>query len=269
METCYRHPDRETGVACSNCARPICPDCMTPTPVGMRCPECAKQRTNVKNMAAVEEPRLAYALIGINVALAIGSFLSGASATGGSFGGSLIREGGVAGPLVADGELWRLLTAGFLHAGLFHLLFNMYALYILGGMLEPSVGRLRFALIYFVSLLGGSFGAILLSPNSLTVGASGAIFGLMGAAVVIMRQRGLSIADSGIGVFLGLNLLITFAVPGISIGGHLGGLVAGALTGFVLYELPQRARGLPAAAPTVLAALLGAVVVAGSIAIAA
>jgi membrane associated rhomboid family serine protease len=218
--------------------------------------------------STVTEPTLTYILIGICVLLQLGSTLSGAGAASGGIGGSsLTRDFGLFGPAVANGEVYRLVTSGFLHGGLFHLLFNMYALYILGGLLEPAVGRLRFGLIYFVSLLGGSLGALLLNPNSLTVGASGAIFGLMGAALVIMRSRGISVMESGIGVFLGLNLLITFAVPGISIGGHLGGLAAGAIAGLVLYELPQRVRSLPAMAPTLLAGAIGVLTVVASLAV--
>ena len=110
-----------------------------------------------------------------------------------------------------------------------HLLFNMFGLYILGGLLEPAIGRLRFGIIYFVSLLAGSFGALLLEPTAPTVGASGAIFGLMGAAVVVMRNRGINPMESGIGLWIGLNLLITFTIPNISIGGHIGGLIGGAV----------------------------------------
>jgi membrane associated rhomboid family serine protease len=235
----------------------------------MRCPECSRQRTKVKAMAAAtNEPTLTYILIGICVVLQLGSIFSGAGAGGGGLGGStLVRDGGLYAQAVANGEVYRLVTAGFLHAGLLHLAFNMYALYILGSLLEPAVGRLRFGLIYFVSLLGGSLGALLVSPNSLTVGASGAIFGLMGAALVIMRSRGIGVMESGIGVFLALNLLITFAVPGISIGGHLGGLAAGAICGLVLYELPHRVRQLPALAPTLLAGAIGVATVVASLAV--
>src|ERR671916_991171 len=241
MEVCYRHPNRETGVRCSNCERPICPDCMTSTSVGMRCPECARQRTKVKTMRTVETPTLTYILIGICVALAFGSMLSGGDSVGGD-NGSLIRDFALSRFTVGEGEVWRLVTAGFLHAGLLHLLFNMYALYILGSMLEPGIGRLRFGLIYFVSLLTGSFGALLLQPTGYTVGASGAIFGLMGAAVVIMRNRGIDPMESGLGLWIGLNLLITFTTPGISIGGHIGGLLGGALAALVLFDLRDRVR---------------------------
>lgn len=270
MDVCYRHPNRETGVSCSSCGRPICPDCMTPTSVGMRCPDCAGQRTQVRTARSLQaEPSLTYMLIGLNVLVFLGGMFSGASASGGSFGGSsLIADGAVSRPTVAGGEWYRLLTAGFLHAGLFHLLFNMFALWILGGLLEPAIGRLRFALIYFVSLLAGSFGALLVEPTAPTVGASGAIFGLMGAAVVVMRNRGMNPMESGLGMWIGLNLLITFAVPGISIGGHIGGLVGGALAALVLFELGDRIRGLPPAVPAAIVAALGVVSVLGSVAVA-
>ena len=269
MEACYRHPNRETGVRCSNCERPICPDCMTTTPVGMRCPECARQRTSVHTIrSSTGEPALTYLLIGLNVLVGLGAVLGGASASGGSIGGSrLIAEGAVSSFTIEQGEYWRLLTAGFLHAGFFHLFFNMFSLYILGGMLEPAIGRLRFALIYFVSLLAGSFGALLVEPDSLTVGASGAIFGLMGAAVIVMRNRGISLMESGLGIWIGLNLLITFTVPNISIGGHIGGLVGGGLAALILFDLRDSVR-LPDAAPALLCAGLGAAAVVGSIVVA-
>jgi membrane associated rhomboid family serine protease len=270
METCYRHPNRETGVRCSNCERPICTDCMTATPVGMRCPECARQRQRVGTVrSTTDEPVLTYVLIGINVAVALGALLGGASATGGGgLGGStLLEEGSVSRATIADGEYYRLLTAGFLHAGFFHLLFNMLSLYILGAILEPAVGRLRFALIYFVSLLAGSFGALLVEPNSPTVGASGAIFGLMAAAAIVMRSRGMSIMESGLGIWIVLNLVITFTVPNISIGGHVGGLIGGAVAALVLFDLGDRVR-LPDAVPAALCAGLGALAVAGSIVVA-
>ena len=269
MQTCYRHPNRETGVSCSNCGRPICPDCMTSTPVGMRCPECARDRTRVKTMRGVEEPVLTYVLIGVNVAVALGALLSGNSATGGGgLGSSLLADGSVSRAAVDGGDYWRILTAGFLHTGMLHLFFNMFGLYILGGMLEPAIGRLRFGVIYFVSLLGGSFGALLLEPTAPTVGASGAIFGLMGAAVVIMRNRGIDPMESGLGLWIGLNLLITFTIPNISIGGHIGGLVAGALAAVLMVEVRDRVR-LPAIVPTLLAGALGVAAVVGSIAVSA
>jgi membrane associated rhomboid family serine protease len=270
METCYRHPDRETGVACSNCGRPICPDCMTSTSVGMRCPECARDRTKVKGISrSSDDPVLTYILIGINVAVALGGFLSGGDAAGGGIGSSsLLNDGSVSRFTIEQGEYWRLITAGFLHAGFLHLAFNMFSLWILGGILEPAVGRLRFGLIYFVSLLAGSFGALLLEPTAPTVGASGAIFGLMGAAVVVLRHAGINPLQSGLGFWLGLNLLFTFTAANISIGGHLGGLVGGTLAALFLYDLRDRLR-VPALVANGLTVALGAVAVAGAIAVSA
>jgi membrane associated rhomboid family serine protease len=264
MEVCYRHPKRETGVHCSNCGRPICPDCMTTTPVGMRCPECARQSTRVRTMrSTTEEPTLTYVLIGINVLAGIGSLLGG----GGATSSSLTQDGGLSQHFIADGEYYRLITAGFLHAGLFHLLTNMLSLWILGSIIEPAVGHWRFGLIYFVSLLCGSFGALLLSPDELTVGASGAIFGLLSAAAVVAWNRGFSLMESGLGIWIGLNLLITFTVPNISVGGHVGGLIGGAVTALLLVELGDRIR-MPDYVPALLCGALGAAAVIGSIALA-
>ena len=267
MQVCYRHPDRETGVSCSSCGRPICTDCMTPTPVGMRCPECARQRTRVRHVgAAVEAPVVTYVLIGINIAVALASLASGGAGTTGLGTDAIHRNGELSRATIAHGDFWRLVTSGFIHAGLLHLLFNMFALFILGSLLEPVVGRLRFALIYAVSLLCGSFGALLLEPNAPVVGASGAIFGILAAAIVVLRARGISPMQSGLGFWLLLNLLFTFTTHGISIGGHLGGLAGGALAAIVLYEVAPRLR-LPNPAPAIATVLLGAVAVAGSIAI--
>ena len=240
---------------------------MTSTSVGMRCPECARQKVKVKTMASVEQPTLTYILIGICVALALGTLMSGGDTVGGD-SGSVIEDFALSRATVGDGEVWRLVSAGFLHAGLLHLFFNMYSLYILGSMLEPAVGRVRFALIYFVSLLSGSFGALLLQEIGYTVGASGAIFGLMGAAVVIMRNRGINPMESGLGLWIGLNLLITFTIPGISIGGHIGGLLGGALVAAILYDGVERLR-IPATAATFIAGAIGVVSVAGALAVSA
>jgi membrane associated rhomboid family serine protease len=231
-QTCYRHPNRETAVSCSNCGRPICPDCMTPSPVGMRCPECSRQRTKV--VRGVGEASLAaaapatLALIAINVAV----FLAEVAGGGGGLtphSSSLIFNFGLFGPSVAEGEWYRLLTSGFLHANLFHIGFNMFALYFLGRILEPGIGTPRFLAVYFVSLFAGSLGAMLLSPDNLTIGASGAIFGIFGATFVIARHRGIAGLASSIGIILVLNLVFTLGRPEISIGGHLGGLVGGVL----------------------------------------
>jgi len=230
-QTCYRHPNRETGVSCSNCGRPICPDCMTPTPVGMRCPECARQRTKVTR-GAVGPSRYdapaTFVLIAINVAAYLAEIAGGG---GGLSPGSssILLHFGLYGPYVAEGEWYRLLTSGFLHASVIHIGFNMFALYFLGRLLEPGIGTPRFVALYFASLFAGSLGATLLSPDSLTIGASGAVFGIFGATFVIARHRRVDNLAASIGVVLLLNLAITFGNPEISIGGHLGGLVGGVL----------------------------------------
>jgi membrane associated rhomboid family serine protease len=203
---------------------------MTPTPVGMRCPECARQRTRVTRGAATPgtgDAPATYVLIALNVVAYLAEIASGSGGLSGT-NGSVIGDFALQGSAVADGEWYRLLTGGFLHAGLLHLGFNMFALYILGRMLEPSIGTPRFVALYFASLFAGSFGAILLSsPHDLTVGASGAIFGLFGAAFVIARGRRLDTVASELGFILVINLALTFGISGISIGGHLGGLAGG------------------------------------------
>jgi membrane associated rhomboid family serine protease len=244
---------------------------MTPTSVGMRCPECSRQRTRVvRTGGAVVQPTLTYILIGINVAVALGGILSGGSAGGGGgFGSSeLLSDGSVSRFTIDQGDYWRLITAGFLHVGFIHLAFNMFALYVLGELLEPAIGHLRFGLIYFASLLAGSFGALLLEPTGPTVGASGAVFGLMGAAFIVMRNRGINPMESGLGIWIGLNLLITFTIPNISIGGHIGGLIGGALAALLLFDVRDRMR-LPEIVPAVLVGVLGAAAVVGSIAVSA
>jgi len=210
---------------------------MTPTPVGMRCPECARQKTRVTRGVG-EASLLGSApataiLIGLNV---LAYFAEIATGGGGLSPGnsSVIVDFGLFGPFVAEGEWYRLLTSGFLHAGLLHIGFNMFALFFLGRILEPGIGTARFVAIYFASLFAGSFGAVLLSPDSLTIGASGAIFGIFGATFVIARNRGVDALASSIGIILLLNLAFTFGNAEISIGGHLGGLVAGVLCAFVI-----------------------------------
>jgi membrane associated rhomboid family serine protease len=229
-QTCYRHPDRETGVSCSSCGRPICPSCMTPTPVGMRCPECASDRTRVTTgvgaFAGTSAPAT-LVLIGINVLaylIEIGGGSGGLTTTG----GSVLVDFGLQGAAVADGQWYRLLTGAFLHAGLIHIGFNMFLLFILGRILEPAIGTPRFLFLYFASLFAGSFGALALTgPLEITVGASGAVFGVLGATVLIARGRGFNEIAGQLGFLLLINLALTFGAARISVGGHLGGLAAG------------------------------------------
>jgi membrane associated rhomboid family serine protease len=210
---------------------------MTPTPVGMRCPECMRQRTRVTTGAAFggsAQAPATFVLIGINVAIYLAEIASGAGGVNGP-GATLINHYGLLGTSVAGGEWYRLLTGAFLHAALFHIGFNMFALYFLGRMLEPAIGTTRFVFLYMASLFAGAFGALLLSgPNQVTIGASGAIFGIFGAAFVIARGRGLDSIARTIGVILLFNLAFSFSDPNISLGGHLGGLVAGVVCAFAI-----------------------------------
>lgn len=165
------------------------------------------------------------------------------------------------GPAVNNGDWYRLVSSGFVHYGLLHIGFNMLLLYQLGLLLEPALGRFRFVLLYFAALLAGSFGALLLSPTVLSAGASGAVFGLFGAAAVGLRQRGVKVMQTGVGALLVINLILTFAVPGISIGAHLGGLVGGAVAGWFMLHPARRAK----LEGTVVTVLVLAVSVVGSL----
>jgi membrane associated rhomboid family serine protease len=224
---------------------------MTPTPVGMRCPECARDRTRVKTIrSAASAPTVTQALIAINVIVffaetATGTSLGGASALS---PGTLFQKGALYGPYISQShEYWRLVTAGFLHDGILHILFNMVFLWFMGQMLEPAIGRLNFAVVYFVSLLAGSAGALVFQPLGLTIGASGACFGVLGALIVVAHYRGLSIWQSGLGLTLIINVVFSLSVAGISIGGHLGGVIGGAICGWLIVNVGER-RNLPAAA---------------------
>lgn len=263
-ETCYRHPDRETRVSCSNCGKPICPECMTPTPVGMRCPECSRQRTKVVvNPTGTPGQFSAFpvtmALVAINVIVYL------VEVTAGSGGlenpsGRIVVDYGLYGPFVNEGEWYRLVTSGFLHASLFpHLFFNMLLLFLLGRLLEPTLGSVRFLGIYLASLLAGSFGALILDPNTLSLGASGAVFGIFGAGFVLARRRGLDALAGQIGFLIVINLVFTLADPGISVGAHLGGLVGGLICIFAVVE-GERGRLGPNRLPVELA-LMAAVAV--------
>ena len=209
---------------------------MTPTPVGMRCPECARQRTRVTR-GAVGPGRADAPATFVLIALNVAAYLAEIGGGGGGLspgGSSILFDFGLYGPYVAEGEWYRLLTSGFLHGSLIHIGFNMFALFWLGRLLEPAIGTPRFVALYFVSLFAGSFGALLLSPDSLTIGASGAVFGIFGATFVIARNRGVDGLAASIGVVLLLNLAITFGNPEISIGGHLGGLAGGLLCALIV-----------------------------------
>jgi membrane associated rhomboid family serine protease len=244
MAVCYRHPNRETGVSCSSCGRPICPDCMTPTPVGMRCPECSRERTKVKTIrSGPTAPVVTQALIALNVLVFIAETAAGASLSGGGVAGEVYNKGALFGPLIVhQHEYWRIVTSGFLHDGFLHIVFNMFFLYIMGGQLEPVIGHVNFAAVYFVSLIAGSFGALLFQPNIPTVGASGACFGVLGALIVIAYYRRIPIWQSGLGALLLINIVFSLSVRNISIGGHLGGLVGGMIAGWLFVQVAERRR---------------------------
>jgi membrane associated rhomboid family serine protease len=241
---CYRHPDRETGVSCSECGRGICPDCMTFGPVGIRCPDHAgkargpaKVVQGVRRRSAARPGIVTTSLIAINVGIYLLQLAGGAPINANR--GWIYEHGALYGPLVASGDWYRLITAAFLHYGPIHLGLNMLALWWIGRPLEDYLGPLRYLLLYLVAGLAGSAGALIMNPTAVTVGASGAIFGILGAAIVLERQRIYVLGGSAI-TLLVVNLAFTFAVPGISIGGHLGGLAGGAL---VILALSQFGKG--------------------------
>ncbi len=243
---CYRHPDRETGLSCSECGRPICYECMTPAPVGIRCPDHSGKAQGIQKVTRAAERavtgvggrRMNAVTIGLivaNVAVAVVELASGSNAsfTNNSIfeNGSLFASGYVnsAGqPLgVAHGQWYRMFTAMFLHASFFHLAVNMYSLYFVGTIMEQVIGRWRFLLLYLASGLAGSAGALVLSPLTPTVGASGAIFGVLGGLFILERRRHIATGGQVAGLIV-LNLVITFAFAGsISVGGHVGGLIGG------------------------------------------
>jgi membrane associated rhomboid family serine protease len=245
---------------------------MTQASVGFHCPECSRsgsqQVVTGRTLFQTEKPVVTLALIAINVAV----FLAGAAQAGSdllSNASPFANDYGMVGSLqiphlfgppefigVAHGQWYRLVTAGFLHVGLWHIALNMLALWFLGSQLEPLVGRVKFAVVYMSSLLAGSLGVMIVSPHEITVGASGAIFGLLGFAIAYQRSRGINIWQSGLGMILVLNLVFTFGVSGISIGGHVGGLIGGYLCGLILYELTPRMRTHPAV-PTLLCGAVG------------
>src|SRR6266567_2125932 len=245
-QTCYRHPDRVTGLSCSECGRPICTECMTMAPVGIRCPEHSGKPQGVQRVSRGVQraafqgtgAKVTKALVAMNVAVYVAELATGGGVNG---TGSTIYEKGVLiagrardsdGHLVgvAQGQYWRLLTAAFLHYGPLHLLLNMVALYWFGSLLEQRIGSGRYLLLYLVSGLAGSAGALLWSNGFLTptVGASGAIFGILGAGLVLERQRDYVFGGSALGVIV-INFVFTFSISGISKGGHIGGLVGGIL----------------------------------------
>ncbi len=262
MVTCYRHPDRRAGVSCQRCNRPICPSCMVQASVGFHCPECAQRGAQqvVTPDSLTKRPIVTIVLIAVNVVAFVAqvatststaNLLNSSNLSGGvSEQGWLVATGDAVRGAgfewvptvgVAAGEWWRIVTSGFLHGGLIHLAMNMVVLWIIGSQLEPALGRARYLALYVTGLVAGAFGVLLISPQSVTVGASGAVFALFGAAFAFQRSRGINPMTSGLGGLLVLNLVISF-LPGISFGGHLGGFVGGLLAGWLIFDLDKRIK---------------------------
>lgn len=245
VPNCVRHPDRPTGRSCTRCGRPACGDCLIQADVGSKCLDCVRRdrpsaRTRVTYWNAAQPLLVTKVLIAINAIVFVFTNVGGINlGGGGELSENTINLGLYKGFLYND-EWYRLVTAGFVHFGLFHIGMNMFLLWQLGSLLEREIGRVPYALAYMASLVAGSTGALIASPWALSGGASGAVFGLMGLAVVGMRQRGINPFQTGLGMTLLINLLITVTIPGISIGGHIGGLIGGAACGAVL--IPPRGR---------------------------
>jgi membrane associated rhomboid family serine protease len=269
--TCYRHANQETAVTCSACGRPICPDCMVFAAVGIKCPECGGRATGAKKTAqrigsAAGQGTGAIVtktLIGVNVAIFLVQIAQANEVRG--VDGQLFENGALFGPFVADGDWWRLVTSAFLHASPIHLLFNMLMLWWFGTPLETLLGRGRFLGIYFVSILAGSAGALLVSPASAVVGASGAVFGILGAGLVLERNRIMVFGGSAL-LVVAFNVVLSFVISYVSLGGHLGGLAGGAAAMLVLTQFGRRHALYGRADATTVAGLVGVAVISVAIA---
>lgn len=249
QQTCSWHPDRPTALSCSRCGRSACPDCLRSAPVGQHCVECvAREAATVRVGTAApvatdgahRTPVVTYSLIAVNVVVFALCMWQGA----GVVGASALMEWGVLstgfGPLFrpeVDFEYWRLLTSGFLHWSVPHIALNMISLYIIGRDLERAFGPLRYGTIYLASLLGGSAAVLLLQKGFVaTAGASGAVYGLMGALLIVVLR--LKLSATSVLVVIGLNVVMSVTIPGISIWAHLGGLLFGALGALAVLWLP-------------------------------
>ena len=256
---CPRHPDRVSYVRCQRCGRPTCPECQRPAAVGIQCVDCVREGQKSMRMprtqfgaqvTADRRPVVTIAIIVICAAVWLMQMVSP----------QVTRELAFV-PALGASEPWRFLTAAFAHSPgqVLHILFNMFALWQIGQYLEPMLGRLRFAILYLVSAFGGSVGYLLLaSPPALpltqegldqsnwlvpVVGASGAVFGLFGALLVLNRHLGRS-SSAMFGV-LAVNAVLGFVVPGIAWQAHLGGLVTGVvLASVITATAPQGRRRL-------------------------
>ena len=258
VTTCYRHPKRRAGVSCQRCDRPICPDCMVQASVGFHCPECTK--TAAKNSPVITarsfevQPIVTQVLIALNVAAFLAVLATGGSVIDGggrlsdsttliSFNSYALHPT-MAHDGVAGGEWYRLVTSGFLHYGIIHLGLNMVVLWLVGAQLEKAIGHARYVALYFVALLAGSFAVLMFSPDVAAAGASGAIFGLLGAMFAYQRDRGINPVQSGLVGLIVINIAFTFLGHNISIAAHIGGLVAGFAAGWMMFQLERRANNV-------------------------
>lgn len=258
LEYCTRHPDVATGRHCTRCGRAACNNCLFQADVGSHCVDCVKRSQPSRKVRAqywnASQPILATKiLVGLNVLVYLWVIAGQEAMTGIGIINSREFDLGLSKSFIDNGEWYRIVTSGFLHFSIFHIAMNMLLLWQLGQILEPALDRTRFLLLYFSAMFGGAAGALLLQPDGLTGGASGAVFGLMAAAAVAFQQRGINPMDTGVGALLIINLLITFIIPGISVGGHLGGAATGA--GVAYFMLSPRTshttRWLGYAAPIV------------------
>ncbi len=233
--TCYRHPQNRAAVGCQRCERPICTDCMTQASIGHHCPECLSQGNQqvytARTLPRSDRSPLIIGLIVVNVLAFFGQLATNESLT---------VDGLLFGPLVADGEWWRVVTSAFLHGSLLHIGFNMYALWILGNPVEQALGRIRFVLIYLAGLFGGSAAVLAFDFDAPTLGASGAVLGLGGALAAALWSRGISLTQTSLGFVLGVNLFLPLLVGRISFWGHFGGIAAGFAAGWLVTWLPVR-----------------------------
>ncbi|HAQ59928.1 MAG TPA: DUF1751 domain-containing protein [Microbacterium sp.] len=235
---CYRHPDRRSYVLCQRCLRTICPECQTQGAVGVICPECMKaqraetprpvRRARAAARAMSDRPLVTYWIVGITVALFVLDYIPGLDLTTAFVFNSVFLDPASGFPF----QPWRVFTPLVVHAGIWHVGLNMLAVWMIGRSLEPLLGHVRFVVLYVLSGLAGSAAVALLAPGTFVVGASGAVFGLLGAILVIGRHIGANI--TGILIIVGINLIMGF-LPGFSISwqAHVGGLVAGALAGLI------------------------------------
>jgi membrane associated rhomboid family serine protease len=247
-EHCYRHPSVETGVHCVRCDRPICPQCMIPASVGFQCPECVSEGSKAVRQArtvygGVVRPgqmgRVTQVLIGINLVVFVMTVASGANFFNGHPGSSTVYNRFALVPAeIAHGQWYRLITAAFLHYGILHIFFNMYALLIVGPQLEHALGRIRYVALYVLAGIGGGVLSLAVGPvNEQAAGASGAIFGLFGALYIVARHQNLQ--TNAIAGTIAINLVITFTISNIDWRGHVGGLVVGAAVAAIYAYAPR------------------------------